>query len=176
MSWVVKLKSWRAERGFNKRTYVLKTEVSNLLEECTEYLRAETEHDSIDALCDIVVFSVNALSYLGKDKVTIYPHYPIYPYNIYNILIDIGKLESSDRIACYESIINYSKTIIDSMGYDFTKCMEETVAEISSRKQDPEQALKWKIQGGNITGEKWQKNRNQYPSTLYKANYIIAKQ
>ncbi len=53
--------------------------------------------------------------------------------------------------------------------------MKQCLKEITSRKQDPTQATKWETQGGNTTGEKWQKDRNQDPDTLYTANYKLAK-
>ena len=55
------------------------------------------------------------------------------------------------------------------MGYDNDKCMDETVKEISSRKQDPIQQELWFKSG--YDGTKWMKDLNQDPSTLYKADY-----
>jgi hypothetical protein len=48
--------------------------------------------------------------------------------------------------------------------------MDECLREISSRKQDTNQKLKWEAQDGSL-GEKWQKDLNQNPDTLYKADY-----
>ena len=60
--------------------------------------------------------------------------------------------------------------IVKELGFDFVKCIDECLKEISSRKQDPAQKLKWEAQGGSL-GEKWQKDLNQNPDTLYKADY-----
>lgn len=49
--------------------------------------------------------------------------------------------------------------------YDPCMALFETAHEINSRKQDPEQAKHWE------PGDKWQKDRNQDPATLYKADY-----
>lgn len=59
---------------------------------------------------------------------------------------------------------------VKTLGFDFVKCMDECLKEISSRKQDPDQKLKWEAQGGSL-GEKWQKDLNQNPDTVYKADY-----
>jgi len=50
--------------------------------------------------------------------------------------------------------------------------MKQCLKEISSRVQDPVQAEDWKVNGPS---GKWQKDRNQDPSTLYKADYKLAK-
>lgn len=60
--------------------------------------------------------------------------------------------------------------IVKELGFEFKKCMIETLLEIESRQQDPEQKLRWKNQGGSL-GEKWQKWREQPEETLYKADY-----
>ncbi len=49
--------------------------------------------------------------------------------------------------------------------------MKQCLKEISSRVQDPAQAAEWNNSGA--TG-KWQKDLNQDPSTLYKADYKLA--
>ena len=51
------------------------------------------------------------------------------------------------------------------------KC--EYCYEISSRRQDTEQALKWSMSGYN--GEKWKKDSKQCKSTLYVADYDSCK-
>ena len=63
----------------------------------------------------------------------------------------------------------FSINEVELMGYDNNKCMDETVKEISSRQQDPEQKKLWLSNGSN--GEKWMKDPKQDPSTLYKADY-----
>ena len=62
--------------------------------------------------------------------------------------------------------------LIDYMGYDYLKCLDETIKEISSRKQDPNQKRDWELNG--VSG-KWQKDLNQDKSTLYKADYNSCK-
>ena len=56
------------------------------------------------------------------------------------------------------------------LGFNPELCLKQTVKEISSREQCPDQAASW-AKGDRMPGEKWLKNRKQDPSTLYKANY-----
>lgn len=58
------LKQWREERGLENTVGDI---VSNLLEELTELSRAYNQDEAIDALCDIIVFSVNAIEAKGYD-------------------------------------------------------------------------------------------------------------
>jgi hypothetical protein len=59
---------------------------------------------------------------------------------------------------------------IRKAGYNPKYTLNETVKEISSRKQDPEQAKKW-TNGEKEPGEKWLKDKSQDKSELYKANF-----
>ena len=56
------------------------------------------------------------------------------------------------------------------LGYNPELCLKQTVKEIYSREQHPKQALDW-ANGQRLPGEKWLKNRQQDPSTLYTADY-----
>jgi NTP pyrophosphatase (non-canonical NTP hydrolase) len=58
------LKQWRIERGLQNTIGNIE---ANICEELTELLRATTVDDRIDALCDIIVFSVNAIEAYGYD-------------------------------------------------------------------------------------------------------------
>ena len=60
------------------------------------------------------------------------------------------------------------------LGYNPELCLKQTVKEISSREQHPKQALDW-ANGQRLPGEKWLKNRQQDPSTLYTADYSTCK-
>ncbi len=63
----------------------------------------------------------------------------------------------------------FSINEIELMNYDNNICMDETVKEISSRKQDPVQQEIWFKWG--YDGTKWQKDPNQDKDTLYVAEY-----
>lgn len=169
------LNIWRENRNINKKEFVMDDEVANLLEECTEYLRAKNEYEQIDALCDVGVFGINGYC--------IHPNKEEYIYdlenslNIYETKVDIYDiLEILSRVGrdgvIDISIIDYSFSMMNQMGYDYKKCMLETIKEISSREQDPIQKEEWLKNGPS---GKWQKNKQQNPDTLYKADYESCK-
>jgi len=165
------LSSWRENKNVDNKEFVLDVEVSNLLEECSEFLRADNDNDRIDALCDISVFSINALKYLDRTDIQIYNSFNRYDYNIFDVIVNIGTMNNknnNDLISTIDEIVTYCFVITTQLKYDYKKCMLETIKEISSREQCPIQARKWKENG--ISG-KWQKNKNQDKSTLYKADY-----
>jgi len=59
---------------------------------------------------------------------------------------------------------------IRKMGYDPECTLNETVKEISSRKQDVIQEIRWK-EGDKKPGEKWLKDKWQDSESLYKADF-----
>lgn len=58
------LAQWREERGLQNQ---IGNVAGNICEELTEYLRATTVEDEIDALCDMVVLAINAIEAKGYD-------------------------------------------------------------------------------------------------------------
>ena len=56
------LKEWREERGLQHKVGNI---AGNIAEELTELLRANSVEEEIDALCDMIVFSVNAIEAKG---------------------------------------------------------------------------------------------------------------
>lgn len=69
-------------------------------------------------------------------------------------------------------IIVVATGAIHKLGYNPNIAMNETLKEISSRQQDPIQKDIWTKCGAS---GKWEKNKSQEPSTLYKADYTKAK-
>lgn len=65
-------------------------------------------------------------------------------------------------------IIVLSTNEMELMGYDLDMVMKQVLKEISSRVQDPTQLQQWLTDGPS---GKWQKDRNQDPSTLYTADF-----
>ena len=102
---------------------------------------------------------------------------PIYnkadiPTKVHDLMqhIHIGNsLGYNDIIDAVSDIRVFSINQTELMGYNSDECLSETIDEISSRKQDTEQALKWSMSG--YDGEKWKKDSEQDKSTLYVANY-----
>ena len=66
----------------------------------------------------------------------------------------------------YISLILTNIQEIENRGYSAKDVLVEALLEISSREQCPNQ-----IKRGRVLGEKWEKNKNQDPKTLYKASY-----
>ena len=60
------------------------------------------------------------------------------------------------------------------LGFNPELCLKQTVKEISSRTQCPEQASRWAA-NNKQPGEKWLKDPNQPQSTLYIADYSTCK-
>ena len=87
-----------------------------------------------------------------------------------NLLQDDIKVSSEHEVVdSIADIIVFSINQLELMGYDANKVMNETIKEISSRKQDPVQQEIWFKWG--FDGTKWQKDLSQDANTLYKANY-----
>ena len=140
------LKQWRDERHLSiesQRDGLM----GNLCEEMAEYYRATNESEKIDALCDIYVFCMNSLD--GDLKVTrddldrkIFPR--IYDLNDLKLFF-INKIENKLEELKAEDIIGDTFNLFlymlmrnvenetQELGYDFYKCMLETIKEISSR-------------------------------------------
>lgn len=79
---------------------------------------------------------------------------------------DDSEHESIDwRCDCIVFLLNS----LEQDGYNAEMCIHETISEISSRLQDPEQMRAWAL--GGAFG-KWQKDKEQDESTLYKADYL----
>ena len=70
--------------------------------------------------------------------------------------------------ACADMIV-LAKNQLILKGYNPDKVLAETIKEISSRVQDPEQASR------DWSHEKWAKDKNQDPDTMYKADYTDCK-
>ena len=150
---------WNLQRGH--LSYDASTEIDNYTEEIGEGVLAKEIFDEaltddekckymqeyIDSFCDRYVFGTGFLakSYINNQPIE-------------------GQL-----LEYYQEFVKIPN-IVKELGFDFVKCMDECLKEISSRKQDPDQKLKWESQGGSL-GEKWQKDLNQNPDTLYKADY-----
>ncbi|AQW87126.1 hypothetical protein CPIN18021_0279 [Campylobacter pinnipediorum subsp. caledonicus] len=103
---------------------------ANLSKEITEYLRANNDDDKVDALCDMIVFTLNAtykLEYRTGDS-----HFdnkvPVIAFAFLSMYCD--KLANITDVAYF--VANIIRNI-EIMGYDSYKCMLETIKKISSR-------------------------------------------
>ena len=188
------LKAWRHERGITaesqKAGYIV-----NVMEELGELASAlrdyekfsatdypyptdkqEAEHEIIDAICDICVFTINAGADIPCDfKVT-----QIQPNANYSINAELNFLIErithfnkaiifgdypKDTAIYFNSILDKCADICECYGFDFQIAMDETIKEISSRTGAYDEVSK-----------KWVKDEsNEAKSRWYQADYEKAR-
>lgn len=189
------LDEWRAERKITaksqKEGYLVNVmeelgELSQarryydraLICECSycKAIKKKAEHEIIDALCDISVFTINAGADIPCDfKVT-----QIQPNANYSINAELNFLIErithfnkaiifgdypKDTAIYFNSILDKCADICEQYGFDFQIAMLETIKEISSRTGAyDENAKKWVKDESDEAKAKW-----------YKANYELAR-
>ena len=122
----------------------------------------KAEHEIIDALCDISVFTINAGAdipcYNKPTRLELEPCL-----SLYNLLREIA-----DHQRCFNSITLYyvlrvCASLCEQYGFNFQIAMDETIKEISSRTGAyDENAKKWVKDENNEAKDKW-----------YNANYEL---
>lgn len=132
------LKNWRKERHLTLEMQNAGL-MGNLCEEMAEYYRAKNEYEKIDALCDICVFCMNSIDadfkYL-KDVLETSVDYRFYIVSYINNCLELVNNNSpvEKELNKYLHVLMLNVEIeATEMGYDFYKCMLETIKEISSR-------------------------------------------
>ena len=115
----------------------------------------KAEHEIIDALCDISVFTINAGADIPcEDKPTRLELEPCL--SLYNLLREIA-----DHQRCFNSItlcyvLGVCASLCHQYGFDFQKAMDETIKEISSRTGSyDEKAKKWVKDESDEAKAKW---------------------
>ena len=172
---IKRLEIWRLERGLDKSQgfeFDLNSQASFLTEEITEYLRAKNDSDKADALCDLSIFSLNAINSLDNNYDDLFSetyHIVKIPnfYSISNIINRIPYMlkEGLNIKFSFMDIIKISRWMIEDMRYDYFKCMNETLKEIESRKG-----------AFNQDTGKWEKFKDDESKKLwYKADYESCK-
>lgn len=137
------LKQWREERHLTLEMQNAGL-MGNLCEELSEYYRATNNDEKIDALCDMYVFCMNSLDgdlNFIKDvlKTSVEYRFPLLNYiNTCLELINSNKIDGNcpveKELNKYLQVLMLNVEIeATEMGYDFYKCMLETIKEISSR-------------------------------------------
>ena len=127
---VSKLEQWSIERKLDmdkQRSGI----IGNLLEEITEFSRANNEIEKIDALSDILVFLINVMDKKDIDKYNTCTINIPYVNPLCSLLHLINKY-----IIFHISIMEMIKsviTIIEQHKYNAYLCLIETIKEISSR-------------------------------------------
>lgn len=163
---------WREERGLQ---HTVGNIAANIGEEIVEYLRAENDEQRVDALCDMFVFSVNALYasekrrydyFVSKLCEWIEDHFDKNSFNsiIHGFSTMVYNNDTYTSLTfCY--IAKHAKFQIQKLGFDFFIAMDETLKEIHSRKGA------W-----NDKTQKWEKFKTKEAMALwYKADYSKAK-
>ena len=161
----------------------------NIFEELSEGMKgSHSEHETIDHLVDMIIFSISTLvqmnvnpagsilTFLIKEGMPYgysSTHVATVKYEILSKMLSMficganAKDSSFDNIKeLYISLILTNIQEIENRGYSAKDVLVEALLEISSREQCPNQ-----IKRGRVLGEKWEKNKNQDPKTLYKASY-----
>nr|DAN48848.1 MAG TPA: nucleoside triphosphate pyrophosphohydrolase [Caudoviricetes sp.] len=159
-----KLNEWRAERHLsleNQRVGYY----SNILEELgelSEAMRANDSNDYIDALCDIVVFAVNALEeYKYSPTVMNITRNTSRETLLRLLLHEIGKYGRNWESRCVCNIYNICSLLAIQEGYSIYPSMLETIKEINSRTGSYDPSIgKWIKDMSPEAQAKW-----------YKANY-----
>lgn len=119
-----KLKIWSKERHLSVMAQQ-ENLLGNILEELTEAARAKTIDDKVDAICDIMVFYLNATD----SEILICPDR--FDYIGVNFAWRILTQLSVNSITNHP--LNQCVTKLRKMGYDPYLCLLEVVNEISSR-------------------------------------------
>ena len=154
-----KLEAWRAERKITaesqKEGYII-----NIMEELGELsqalrgleiesVRKTAEHEIIDALCDIAVFTINA----GAD---IRDEYKPLSIDTANTFSDFNCLLLYTSTFDFKKILLNCAVLCEHYGYNFEIAMLETIKEISSRTGSyDEKAKKWIKDESDEARAKW---------------------
>ncbi len=77
--------------------------------------------------------------------------------------------DSHEKVDACGDIIVFAANQLALLGYDVDLVMKEVIKEISSRNQNPAQAAR------DWSEEKWEKDQEQDPDTLYKADFSRSK-
>ena len=182
------LAEWRAERGITaesqKEGYLV-----NIMEEFGELSQAlrdyekfskhdcpyckidkqKAEHEIIDALCDICVFTINAWDDLSCEvkPFIIMPRYGVNAADIFVAIADFIRTDNNRtpfRFYDFVGILHNCASVCEQYGFNFEIAMLETIKEISSRTGSyDEVSKKW------IKDESWEAQTKWYKADYEKA-------
>ena len=182
------LKAWRHERGITaesqKQGYIVNVmeELGELATALREYERFSkpsypypknkkyAEHGIIDALCDISVFTINAVADIPY-SITPFIIETKREFSVADIFVAIADFIRADNNGSpfnyydFALILKYCASVCEQYGFDFQKSMIETIKEISSRTGSyDEVSKKWVKDESDEAKAKW-----------YQANYELAR-
>ena len=164
------LEAWRAERKITaesqKQGYII-----NIMEEFGELSQAlrglefentrkVAEHEIIDALCDIAIFTINAGADIVPNEIETRNNW-----SLSFLLACINYFETSNFVAYADDVLICCASLCEKYGFNFEIAMLETIKEISSRTGSyDEKAKKWVKDSSDEARAKW-----------YQANYELAR-
>ena len=183
------LDEWRAERGITaesqKAGYLVNimeelSELATALRDyeklskadlaCYDTVKKVAEHEIIDALCDISVFTINAGADLPRAVKPLIIETER-EFSVADIFVAIADFIRADvkgspfNYYDFALILKYCASVCEQYGFNFQKAMDETIKEISSRTGAyDEKAKKWIKDTSDEAMAKW-----------YKANYELAR-
>ncbi|HEF7700853.1 hypothetical protein C3H41_06380 [Campylobacter jejuni] len=138
-----RLTQWRQERHLTYENQQAEF-LGNVFEKVSEYFRAKNDLEKIDALCDIAVFFFNAFDFKYRavsSNMNCYTFSDVVVYNIYSLFgartDNLCVAENENAFLDLENHLNLTMFEIEqlckNLGFDFYKCMLETIKEIESR-------------------------------------------
>ncbi|EAI7020774.1 hypothetical protein ACTNIF_000321 [Campylobacter coli] len=134
-----RLAKWRKERHL---TYENQREefLGNVFEKISKYFRAKDDLERIDALCNIAVFYTNSFSFKHKIIPLDSDFLPedLFSHLIYELSISCIEKGNKLNLKFIEKNLGYGfliliEMILKDLGFNFYKCMLETLKEIESR-------------------------------------------
>ena len=176
------LDEWRAERGITaesqKAGYLVNVmeefgELSQALRGLEiESVRKTAEHEIIDALCDISVFTINVGADINcnekLESINTTTQTTRCNSSLSFLLSECGNFDYYGKLSsyvCFNQILLSCAKLCEQYGFNFEIAMLETIKEISSRTGSyDEKAKKWVKDESDEARAKW-----------YKANYELAR-
>ncbi|WJZ70152.1 hypothetical protein F341_052 [Campylobacter phage F341] len=129
-----RLTQWREERHLTYENQQAEF-LGNVFKKVSEYFRAKDDLERIDALCDIAIFYLNSFDikydnqkFLMTDDINIHS---VINRN-YN-MINITSIRTCSVNSNGYSFIAMLENFFNNLGFNFYKCMLETIKEIESR-------------------------------------------
>ena len=174
------LDEWRAERGITaesqKAGYLVNVmeefgELATALRDyeklskadlaCYDTVKKVAEHEIIDALCDISVFTINAGADLPRAVKPLIIETKR-EFSVADIFVEIADFIRVDvkgshfNYYDFALILKYCASVCEQYGFDFKIAMDETIKEISSRTGAyDENAKKWVKDESDEAKAKW---------------------
>jgi len=180
---IVKLNQTRYGLDFNGQKAIEKLH-EEIVEELIPAIQANDIDEIVDAFNDTIVIAVGELTKLGATPPTLPTVMPETESALSTselLRVKLAEFElavtDDDKPTMIELLT--SITLISAVGlleikYQPVLTLKQVVKAISSRLQDPIQAQAWAT-GNRQPGEKWLKDKNQDPETLYKADFSTCK-